>query len=398
MKNEMLNKIYSGDALTILKGFPDGSIDCVISSPPYWGLRDYNVSGQLGLENTFEEYIKKLCDIFDEVKRVLKKEGTCFVNIGDSYLGSNQGYGQKEGQGSGLQNTSDGYFASSNNKPALSKYKSQAKSLALIPFRFAIEMVNRGWILRNDCVWYKRNSMPSSVEDRFSNKWEHIFFFVKSKKYYFDLDVIRKPYNPVSLERFKRNITGASAFNYRVREAIKGTLQSKFGDKYSATEEEKTKYHNNMTLEQAEALGSPRAREMRNRRKSNNPELNNRNFMSTNKQDLIGEKTYTGFNERYKNNGLNPLGGNPGDFFDITTKSHSFAHFAVYPERLCETPIKAGCPEDGIVLDPFAGSGTTCLVAKRLGRNFIGFELNPKYIEIANKRLSETEKPLIAYT
>lgn len=154
----------------------------------------------------------------------------------------------------------------------------------------------------------------------------------------------------MSIKRLSSNITGASSFNYRVREAIKGTLQSKFGEKYTASEKEKNKYKENS---------------MRYRHQGNtDPDA------------------------------LNPLGGNPGDFWDITTKGHSFAHFAVYPEALCEIQIKAGCPENGIVLDPFFGSGTTGLVALKQNKKFIGIELNPEYIKIANQRL----KPLLEQT
>jgi site-specific DNA-methyltransferase (cytosine-N4-specific) len=384
-----INTIINGDALEVLKTFPDESINCVVCSPPYWALRDYgesvksifdgdencehnwnskerklhsgttksNISGdnsghlneatttdnfcskcnawkgQLGLEPTFDLYIKHLCDIFDEVKRVLRKDGTCWVNLGDSYLGSNQGYGQKEGQGSGIQSTTDGYFVASKNKTPLSNYKLQAKSLALIPFRFAIEMCNRGWLIRNDIVWYKRNSMPSSVKDRFANKWEHVFLFVKNKKYYFDLDSVRKPHKISSINRINAGFSKAVSFNYRVRESVKNRLEPKFGSKYKASEEEQKNY----------------------------------------KEKGIPE--------------VNPKGGNPGDFWDITTKPFKEAHFAVYPERLCETPIRCGCPEQGLVLDPFIGAGTTGLVALKQNKKFIGIELNKNYIEIANKRL-----------
>lgn len=416
-----LNKIYNMDCMEGLKQLDSESVDCCITSPPYWALRDYGDSvtsiwdekedcehewisntfkqhsgraetsgvadyiknkeigdtpdkilersfcskcsawkGQLGLEPTFELYIKHLIQIFDEVKRVLKKTGTCWVNLGDSYLGSNQGHGDNPERDS-LQNSNDGYFSSSGGKSPLSAYKTQAKCMALIPERFAIEMVSHGWILRNKIVWFKRNSMPSSVKDRFSNKWEHIFFFVKNRKYFFDLDAVRKPLLPASIVPNNAGYSKASAFNYRVREALKGTLEPKFGSRYKATEEEKSNY----------------------------------------KQDNVPSKNkrlYKGFNERWKTkHNSNPLGGNPGDHWDITTQPHPFAHFAVYPEKLCEMPIKSGCAKDGIVLDPFIGSGTTALVAKRLGRNYIGFELNKEYIGIAKKRLNEIEHPLTQY-
>ena len=196
-----VNKILNGDALTKLKELPSNSINCCMTSPPYWALRDYGVDGQLGLEKTFDEYINKLCNIFDEVKRVLRDDGTCWVNLGDSYLGSNQGYGTKPGQGSGIQNASDGHFASSNKKPSLSEYKTQAKCLASIPARFQLEMISRGWILRNVIIWHKRNCMPSSVKDRFTVDFEYIFFFSKKKKYYFETQY--EPLSDVSKRDFE---------------------------------------------------------------------------------------------------------------------------------------------------------------------------------------------------
>ncbi len=171
------NIILNGDALKHLKGLPEKSINMCMTSPPYWALRDYGVEGQLGLESTFEEYINKLCNIFDEVKRVLRKDGTCWVNIGDTYWGGGQGGNDYPGK-QVVPSSGYGHKAKGNS------YKS--KSLVMIPFRFAIEMVNRGWILRNTIIWHKRNCMPSSVKDRFTVDFEYIFFFSKKKKYYFE--------------------------------------------------------------------------------------------------------------------------------------------------------------------------------------------------------------------
>ena len=170
-----LNKIYQGDALEVLKTFPDESVDCAITSPPYWNLRDYGTAGQLGLESTFQEYVAKLCDIFDEVKRVLKKEGTCWVKFGDTYSGN------KEGKTDAKVSS----YLGDTTKGIHKKATIQEKCLCQIPSRFAIEMTNRGWILRNRLVWHKPNAMPSSVDDRFTVDYEDVFFFVKSKKYNF---------------------------------------------------------------------------------------------------------------------------------------------------------------------------------------------------------------------
>lgn len=172
-------EIKQGDALAVLKTMPDESVDMVMTSPPYWALRDYGAKGQLGLEPTFQEYINKLCDIFDEVKRVLKKEGTCFVNLGDTYYGGGRNKGNKNPHPKGVRRL--GAKSVSTSAP-----EGQDKCLAQIPSRFAIEMVNRGWILRNEIIWHKPNCMPSSATDRFTVDFEKVFFFSKNKKYFFE--------------------------------------------------------------------------------------------------------------------------------------------------------------------------------------------------------------------
>ena len=290
------NKIYQGNSLGVLKTFPDESIDMVMTSPPYWALRDYNVDGQLGLEPTFKEYIKNLCNIFDEVKRVLKKEGTCWVNLGDTYSGSGKGTGY-EGDKKESRNF--------DKKPKTTQQLPD-KCLCLIPERFAIEMVNRGWILRNQIIWKKPNCMPSSAKDRFTVDFELVFFFVKNKKYWFEQQ--RSPHKSVSLKRIKSKWNG---------------------------HREKMSAYEGMDISKM----------------------------------------------------CHPEGKNMRTTWNINTKGYSEAHFAVYPEELCKIPIKAGCPKGGIVLDPFFGAGTTGLVALKNNRKFIGIELNPEYIKIANKRI-----------
>lgn len=279
-----VNQIFCGHSLEILKTFSDECIDMVITSPPYWGLRDYGVSGQLGLEPTFQEYLANLKAIFREVKRILKQQGSCWVVLGDTY---------------------------------------SKKSLAQIPSRFALMMTDElGFILRNEIIWHKPNAMPSSVSDRFTIDFEKLYFFVKNKKYYF-----QQQKEPMKTKDINSSNGSIAAFE---------DLQ----------------------------LG---------RRKKNN------------KQDQVGRNDYTGFNARYIP---------PKDLmrikrcvWSVSTKNFKGAHYAVFPEGLIETPILAGCPEGGVVLDPFIGSGTTALVAKRLNRNYIGIDINPKYCKMAQERL-----------
>jgi site-specific DNA-methyltransferase (adenine-specific) len=316
-----INEIYQGDSLDVLRGFEDNSIDCCITSPPYWALRDYGAEGQLGLEPTFYEYIDKLCLIFEEVRRVLKKEGTCFVNLGDTYGGSGKGAGGGYSDKSTLagftsSNTKGRRMAkeSWNFKKAPKTEGDISKSLCQIPSRFAIQMTGRDWILRNEIVWHKPNAMPSSAVDRFTVDFEKVFFFVKQRTYYFEqqLEPYTEPINRWGGTMVKR-LNGADEYGMKQR-----------------------------------------------------------------------IRDYRPIDE----------GKNKRCVWSINTEPFSEAHFATYPESLIAPMIKAGCPENGIVLDPFMGSGTTAVVAKKLGRNFVGIDLNPDYIEIARKRIAKTPQNL----
>jgi site-specific DNA-methyltransferase (adenine-specific) len=309
-----MRELIQGDALSELKKLPDESVNCCVTSPPYWALRDYGVKGQLGLEPTFQEYITKLCDIFDEVKRVLRKDGTCWVNIGDTY-NANFRWGKKE-------TASKEQLGNRGTVDFMGKQGTISKCLLQIPSRFAIEMTNRGWILRNEIIWYKPNCMPSSVKDRFTVDFEKIFFFVKNKKYWFETQY--EPHAEVSIK----------ARNSKLNQTTNA------GASMSAV----------------------------------NVQLGN----ETRGKRFVPEQ-----------------GRNKRCVWRITTKPYKEAHFATFPEDLVETPIKAGCPVSGTVLDPFCGSGTTGVVAKKLNREFIGIELNPEYIKLAKKRIKNTQKSLI---
>ena len=310
-----LNTIYNENCQSGLKNIPDGVIDCCISSPPYWGLRSYlpDCPAEIGKEEHFEEFIINLCNIFDEVKRVLRPEGTCFVNLGDTYAGSGSGTTKNADTSKYIENSKQVYVLPNGTAKA-SKFRGTGlnKSLLMIPERFAIEMVSRGWILRNQIVWHKPNQMPSSATDRFTVDFEKIFFFVQqSTDYYFEQQL--EPYTK-PLDRWG-------------------------GDDLEA------------------------------------------NGKST-WDDGTGQTTY-----RNRNMRPNPDGKNMRTVWSINTEPFPKAHFATYPEKLVERMMKAGCPKDGIVLDPFMGAGTTAVVARKLGRNFTGFELNTEYIKIANQRL-----------
>ena len=213
----MSRQILHGDVLKKLVEIPDETFDTIISSPPYWGLRDYGVEGQIGLEPDFRDYLKIMGNIMDQLKRVLKSTGTCWINLGDTY--SAQPVGKFNGGGKEFSGRNmDAVFASGIVDKTGQGVKE--KSRMGIPERFYIQCIDNGWIARNHIPWYKSNSMPSSVKDRFTNKWESIFFFAKAQKYYFNLDAVRE-----------KTITESKPFNLRVRENIIGHAQAKLGDK-----------------------------------------------------------------------------------------------------------------------------------------------------------------------
>lgn len=295
-----LNRIYNENCLDTLRRMPDEFVDCVVTSPPYYGLRDYGHSEQIGLEPTFKEYLSNLIEVFAEVKRVLKRSGTVWVNIGDSY-GTNSGNAKSITNGKIKQYGELDYH--NGNAPFIAKPKSLHKSLLNIPNRFAIKMTDElGFILRNEIIWHKPACMPSSATDRFTVDFEKIFFFTKSEKYYFE-----------------QQKEALAAPNFLKRTSING-----FG---------------NGELGASVRFGS---------------DLSGRNMRTT---------------------------------WTVPFEPQSEAHYASYPTRLIETPMKAGCPENGIVYEPFCGTGTTLVVAHKLGRQWIGSEISKEYCDIANKRL-----------
>jgi len=375
----ILNRtILQGDVLEKLVEIPDGVMDTIISSPPYWGLRDYGVEGQLGLEPDFRDYLKIMGKIMDQLKRVLKSTGTCWINLGDCY-GSHRS--NEESLNIGFE------------KQERDPLKGYEKSRMAIPERFYINCIDDGWIARNHIPWYKSNAMPSSVKDRFTNKWESIFFFAKAQKYYFNLDAVRE-----------KTITESKPFNLRVRENITGHAQAKLGDKsWTATEEEMKRHNKDGTKktcydEYKKHFGENRGNTGLQKKQDN-----------TLGADSKPIPTYEGFNERWNNKSQDqftkrkldarseggdhdtcmndPKGKNPGDVFFINPKPFSEAHFATFPVDLPTKILKCACPPDGIVLDPFFGAGTVGVAAEMLGLQWCGIELNEEYITIARNRL-----------
>lgn len=291
------------DCLEGLKTLPDECVHTCVTSPPYWGLRDYEVDGQLGLEATPAEFVEMLVKVFNEVKRVLRKDGTLWLNIGDSYAGSGKGWN---------------VTCPSLNKDhqrlhkIVKPYKDEIikpKDLVGIPWMMAFALRSKGWYLRQDIIWSKPNPMPESVTDRCTKAHEYIFLLTKSRKYFYDYESIKTK-------------------NYSKDNSLR--------------DRETTKLNN-----------TPGRKKMQG--------LKHNAYETSNKKSV----------------------------WHVSNKPLKEAHFAAYPQDLINDCIKAGCPEDGIVLDPFMGAGTTALVARKLNRNYIGFELNPEFIKIANRRLEK---------
>jgi site-specific DNA-methyltransferase (adenine-specific) len=322
---EKINTVICGDALESLKTLPDESVDCVITSPPYYQLRDYGFSGQIGLENTYQEYLNKMIEIMSELKRVLKPTGTMWINLGDTYSTKSGSMGSK-----GMMQPK---FSDNANKTLdfkQTKTNLIGKSLMLIPHRFAIRCIDElNLILRNDIIWGKQNALPESAKDRFSKKHEFIFFFVKQKKYYFDL------------------------------ESIKDTCKTKENRPNGIVRNRIYKYDS----------------------KANNQEVNGK--INTNN---ISDKEVT---DNYMEEPVKKNPGDVSDFWDINTKPNKEKHYATFNTDLINKPIVAGCPEDGIILDPFAGTGTTLIAGLKLNRKVIGIDGKQEYCDIANRRIQE---------
>lgn len=322
-----------GDALDLLRQLPDQSIDFVMTSPPYWGKREYAGEG-IGLEDDYRDYVKNLCSIFFEQKRVLKNTGSFWLNIGDTY---------------------------------------KAKHLLGIPWRVAIEMIdNQGWILRNEVIWNKVKGGLDNAKDKLGNIHEQIFHFVKKPKgYYYNSDAIRsKPAQSRIVNGAIVSATGVSGVRYKRQIELSTELTP--AEKKNAME----------ALN--EVLDDIRQGKLSDFRMI----IRGQQRITHSDSKRVSGRAKELHDRGYYFLKYHPKGSKPRDVWDIlpedTQKREK--HYAVYPEDLCKIPLLATCPENGIVLDPFAGTGTTMLVAKQLGRKSVGFELSKEYIKIAEER------------
>lgn len=329
-----------GDCRQILAAMPSDSVDCVVTSPPYWGLRDYGVPGQMGLEPTLAEHIAGMVSLFEEVRRVLKPEGTLWLNYGDCYATSPNGRSAADTKAAGQDDRTFRDKPFSTIQGVL-----KPKDLCMVPNRIAIAMQEAGWWVRSEIIWAKPNPMPESVTDRPATSHENIWLMTKSARYFYDAEAVREPAAESSLERWAQDI-----------DSQKGSERAHAGGKTNGT---------------MKAVGG--------------------------KQRGHGRR-HDGFNDRWaamSKAEQQANGRNCRNVWTIATKPFSEAHFATFPPELAERCIKAGCPNGGTVLDPFGGAGTTGLVADRLQRNAILIELNPEYASIAERRI-RSDAPMFA--
>jgi DNA modification methylase len=398
------NTIYNEPCLDTLKKMPDAFLDCVITSPPYWQLRDYGYNGQWGQEPTFQEYLENLWLMMDEIYRVLKPSGTCWINLGDTYGGGHSGKGGNTGKHTEENPNIKGTKFDIGIKKPLNK------CLLLIPHRFAIGCIDRGWIVRNDIIWAKRNGMPDSVRDRFTKKHEYFFFMVKSEKYYFDLDSIRDK-QISSILPLKTPTNNIWDTKYTSIDNEKEHRQGMHHDRgnniiekrpYLPEHKEfvqflKSRVKMNVLVDSVNIAKTTIEHWYRNDEKGfSYPSVEHWDEIKQyldNWDEEFESMDYKMTYIEYETDDINKnmdKGKNPGsvsDFWDIPTKPSKETHYAQYSDELIKKPILAGCPENGIVYDPFMGSGSTAEACLRANRQFIGSEMSTEYIKIANKRL-----------
>lgn len=323
----MTVRILKGDCRHVLKELADESVHCVVTSPPYFGLRDYGVAGQIGLEATPDAFVAELVAVLGEARRTLRDDGTLWLNLGDSYASAWACNRRNVVGNRSLEN------GKRDARPNRLVGGLKEKDLIGVPWRVAFALQADGWYLRQDIIWSKPNPMPESVRDRCTKAHEYIFLLSKSERYYYDQDAIKQPAAPASFERLGQNIE-AQKGSTRVPGKTNGPMKAVFGGK--------------------------------------------------NKHDGYGTRIHSGNEDagRYLDAGVNRR-----SVWEVATQPFSDAHFATFPPALIEPCILAGCPKGGTVLDPFGGAGTTGLVADRLGRNAILIELNPEYAAMAERRI-----------
>lgn len=371
-EKKWLNKVALGSCFDLIKALPDESVDVLISSPPYFALRDYKVEGQFGQEKSFDEYVDKLCQLMLEAKRVLKKSGSIWINIGDSYSSTGENAsGEDEGGETGISWVKHQRRAGKTRLPE--------KCQLLVPYRFAIKMVdNIGYILRNDIIWWKKNSMPSSVGSRFTKDFEYFYFFVKDgDEYYFEQQFepmtheYKKKWGPIG--GIKQLDNGNPTYSGNIVEAnpLGRNKRSVWNIPTKPSSIPHMAMYPEMLLETPIKACCPEF-------------ICTKCGKAREKIFKSGEVVSKGGSDTGK------MAKNKDAYAGAETKAKAMEH---REKTFAGEYTDCGCGEKfrpGVVLDPFMGTGTTGLVARKLGRNFIGMELNPEFQKIANERINET--------
>lgn len=325
-----VNTVLCMDALAFLKTLPDECVNCIVTSPPYFGLRDYGVEGQLGLEETPEAYVSALVDVFREARRVLRSDGTFWLNLGDSYSAGGRGSSKHHEAYLGA-GTAEAQKMGPKKTPGYGE-----KQLLMMPARVALALQADGWVLRSEIVWSKPNTMPESVTDRPTKAHEMIYLLTKSPDYFFDAEAIKE----AAVGNDMRDVAGSEGVLGGPNKRLRSTNRKSFRGGGAYTHDQA---FNNSTK-----VG---------------------NTTTGNELNLSGKR-------------------NKRTVWTVSTVGFSGAHFATFPPALIEPMILAGCPKGGLVYDPFFGAGTVGLVAQQNGRNWIGSEINPEYCALARARIN----------
>jgi len=379
-------EIKQGDCLQVLKTLESESVQMCVTSPPYFGLRDYNVDGQIGLEATPALFVAKMVEVFEEVRRVLKPDGTCWINLGDSY-NANQGAGfnahsrtrpHLSGEGIGQKRIDE---ANRNtvrkNLPGI-----KPKDLLGIPWRVAFALQEAGWWLRQDIIWSKPNPMPESVTDRCTKAHEYLFLLTKSAKYYYDNEAIKEPsVDPIGTAKRYESPFWENGKHQSGGYSVNGAKHTAGMKVMPTSNRDRSLPRNRNGI-----TGSLDKKPLELGEKGKQADA------TTDRQSASGRM---GRGAGWRDDPDNYVATrNKRSVWTVTTQPYSEAHFATFPPKLIEPCILAGSREGDIVLDPFNGSGTSGMVALQHRRRYLGIELNLDYIALSEKRLSEIQVKL----
>lgn len=418
--------LWHGDSLQVAKGLDSGSVDCIVTSPPYFGLRDYGIDGQYGLESSPAEYVETLRVLFSELRRVLADDGTLWLNIGDSYIGgANSGGTQKERPRYDGRSLGNGSAVRVTGLPA--KKGLPPKNLLGIPWRVAFALQDDGWILRNAIIWNKPNAMPESVTDRLSGRYENVFLFSKSPRYWFDLDPIREPLayapgpklppiadDPIKYAPGVKGQTGRATTGRRHTFTDNGGRNP--GDVWNINTQPFSAAHFAVMpaalAQRCIAAGCKPVRKCdcddviatptgKGQRKADPSMVTGRAVFNRSRRDLEGTRPITRREQRHH---ANQLKSSPHRLEMESAAGAAFAHYIrtddsgarPLPPELLDAFTRRGwitesppcnhpASSPGTVLDPFSGSGTTGLAAQRLGRRYVGIDLNAEYLQLSLK-------------